>query len=86
LREGEIVSIPEEAYYLINNFEQFETFLFRSDDLKFANMFEYFAKTLDDDGIRIIFGKIPRRMTKYIQSGKMSDSALSRVQALFNND
>ena len=85
LQTGAEVSVEEEAYFLLNDLEQFEYFLFRYPDDRFARMFDYFASTLNDDGIKLIFSKIPTRMTKYIKSGKMSDEALLRVQRLFIN-
>lgn len=86
LQTGSEVSVEEEGYFLLNNLDRFEHFLFRYPDDRFERLFEHFATTLNEDGIKLIFSKIPTRMTKYIKSGKMSDTALSRVHEVFNSN
>jgi len=77
---------PEvEAYYLLRNEEAFDELLFHASDARFRRMFEYFARTLNDNGLMLIFTKIPTRMNKFIQSGEMSTGAFLRLQTLFKS-
>lgn len=83
LANNEDVRPEVEAYYLLRDEEAFDELLFHANDTRFQRMFEYFAKTLNDDGLKLVFKKIPTRMTKFIQSGEMSTDALLRLQTLF---